>query len=51
MTIVPVEPGGYGTLSSAQLALPARPSRRIRPVFRFAAGRPGEVSYAPVAGV
>jgi hypothetical protein len=51
MTIVAAEPGGYGTLSSAQLALPARPSRRIRTVFRFAAGRPGEVAYAPVAGV
>jgi hypothetical protein len=51
MTILPVRPGGFGTVSSALIALPARPSRRIRPVFRFAAGRPGEAPYRPVEAV
>jgi hypothetical protein len=51
MTIVPERPGAYGTVSSALVALPAQPSRRIRPVFRFAAGRPGEVPYQPVEGM
>jgi len=44
-------PGGFGTVSSAVIALPARPSRRIRPVFRFAAGRPGEAPYEPVEAI
>jgi uncharacterized protein with NRDE domain len=51
MTILPARPGGFATVSSALIALPARPSRQIRPVFRFAAGRPGEAPYRPVAGV
>lgn len=52
MTIVPEQPAGYGTVSSALIALPAplltRPSPRIRPVFRFAAGRPDSVPFDPV---
>jgi len=51
MTIVPERPDGYGTVSSALIALPARPSPRIRPVFRFAAGRPGVAPYRPVVAV
>jgi uncharacterized protein with NRDE domain len=51
ITILPGHPGGFGTVSSALIALPAQPSSRIRPVFRFAAGRPGEAAYEPVAGV
>ena len=47
MTIVTERPDGYGTVSSALLALPAHPSRRIRPIFQFAAGRPGEAPYRP----
>ena len=39
---------GYGTVSSALVALPAlRPDER-RPVFLFAAGRPGEAPYVSV---
>jgi hypothetical protein len=51
LTIVPEDPAGYGTVSSALIALPARPSPRIRPVFLFAAGRPGEVPYRPVGPI
>ncbi|HUA53008.1 MAG TPA: NRDE family protein [Candidatus Sulfotelmatobacter sp.] len=51
MTIVPAQPDGYGTVSSALIALPALPSARIRPIFRFAAGRPGEAPYRPVEAV
>jgi len=40
--------GGFGTLSSALIALPAVGRAGVRPVFLFAAGRPGEVDYAPV---
>jgi hypothetical protein len=40
---------GYGTVSSALIALPALAAEKRRPVFLFAAGRPGEVPYAPVA--
>jgi hypothetical protein len=39
---------GYGTVSSALIALPALGSERRRPVFLFAAGRPGEAPYVPV---
>jgi hypothetical protein len=51
MTILPTRPGGFATVSSALIALPARPSRQIRPVFRFAAGRPGEAPYEPVEAI
>lgn len=51
MVILPRKPGGFATVSSALIALPAQPSPRIRPVFRFAAGRPGAQPYLPVAGV
>jgi Transport and Golgi organisation 2 len=43
MTIV--TDGDYGTLCSSLLALPAVG----RPIMRFAAGRPGETPFAPVA--
>jgi uncharacterized protein with NRDE domain len=39
---------GYGTVSSALIALPALGTDRRRPVFLFAAGRPGEAPYVPV---
>jgi hypothetical protein len=51
MTIVPERPDGYGTVSSALIALPALPSPRIRSVFRFAAGRPGVAPYRRVEAV
>jgi hypothetical protein len=37
---------GFGTVSSSLLALPAR--RRERPVWLFAAGRPGETPFRPI---
>ncbi len=49
--ITPARPGGYGTVSSALIALPARPSRRIRPIFLFAAGRPDAAPYRPIEPV
>ncbi len=51
INIAPQRVGGFATVSSALIALPARPSRRIRPVFQFAAGRPGDTPYQPVAGI
>lgn len=39
---------GYGTVSSALVALPALGSDQRRPVFLFAAGRPGEAPFLPV---
>jgi Transport and Golgi organisation 2 len=51
MTILPAQSGGYGTVSSALIALPAQSSARIRPIFQFAAGRPGEAPYRPVEAV
>ncbi len=51
MTIAPPRGDGYGTVSSALIGLPLRPSRRNRPVFRFAAGRPGEAPYQPVGPI
>ncbi|MBI4184180.1 MAG: NRDE family protein [Proteobacteria bacterium] len=44
MTVV--TEGGYGTVSSSLIALPAPGAGR--PVWRFAAGRPGEAPYRPV---
>ena len=40
---------GYGTVSSALIALPALGAEKRRPVFLVAAGRPGEAPYVPVA--
>jgi hypothetical protein len=51
MTIVPQRPGGFGTVSSALIALPAQPTPSLRMVFLFAAGLPGSAPYAPVAGL
>ena len=39
---------GFGTLSSALIALPA-PGAELEPVFLFAAGRPDQMPYLPVA--
>ncbi len=44
-----VTPGGFGTVSSSIIALPAPEPAGKKPVWRFAAGRPGEVAYEPVA--
>jgi hypothetical protein len=47
MTIV--TDGGFGTVSSSIIALPA-PSVPVRkPIWRFAAGRPGEAPFEPVS--
>ncbi len=40
---------GFGTLSSSLIALPGMHRDDARPVYRFAAGRPGEVAYRAVA--
>ena len=40
---------GFGTLSSSLIALPAMHLEGTRPVYRFAAGRPGEAEYKTVA--
>jgi hypothetical protein len=42
--------GGYGTISSSLIALPGLDPEDRRPLWRFAAGRPGEVPYRAVAG-
>jgi len=39
---------GFGTLSSALIALPA-PGAELEPVFLFAAGRPDQLPYQPVS--
>ncbi len=39
---------GFGTVSSSLLALPAAGRAGARPIWRFAAGRPGEVPYLPI---
>jgi len=44
-----ITPGGFGTVSSALLALPAPGEADRRPLWLFAAGRPGEAPYQPVA--
>jgi uncharacterized protein with NRDE domain len=41
-------PGGFGTSSSALLALPSADAPEVPPVWLFAAGRPGEVPWLPV---
>jgi hypothetical protein len=40
---------GFGTVSSALIALPAPALPPKKPVFLFAAGRPGDAPYEPVA--
>ena len=40
---------GFGTVSSALIALPAPKLPPRKPVFLFAAGRPGDAPYEPVA--
>jgi len=40
---------GFGTVSSALMALPAHEADDARPIWRFAAGRPDEVPFEPVA--
>lgn len=44
-----VTPSGFGTVSSSLIALPAVGAEGKKPVWRFAAGRPGEVPFEPVA--
>jgi hypothetical protein len=39
---------GFGTLSSSLIALPSIEAVGVKPLWRFAAGRPGEVPYASV---
>lgn len=41
---------GFGTRSSALLALPSMARQGIAPVFLFAAGPPGQAGYLPVTG-
>ena len=43
-----VTPGGFGTVSSSIIALPAPGSQPGKPVWRFAPGRPGEVPFEPI---
>jgi hypothetical protein len=40
---------GFGTLSSSLIALPSSAELGVMPVWRFAAGRPGEIPYKSVA--
>ena len=47
MTVVTA--GGFGTVSSSLIALPAPGDPHRRPIWLFAAGRPGEAPYRPVA--
>jgi hypothetical protein len=39
---------GFGTLSSSLIALPSSADPSVRPVWRFAAGRPGEIPFKSV---
>jgi hypothetical protein len=39
---------GFGTSSSSLIALPAAARPGVRPIWLFAAGRPGEAPYRPV---
>ncbi|TVR84432.1 MAG: hypothetical protein EA405_01755 [Rhodospirillales bacterium] len=41
---------GFGTVSSTLLALPGVGRWGVKPVWRFAAGRPSEAPYRPVSG-
>jgi len=40
--------GGFATVSSSLMALPARGRRGVKPVWLFAPGRPDRTPYAPV---
>ena len=40
---------GYGTVSSSLIALPAPNMNGIKPIFLFAAGRPGEADFVSLA--
>jgi hypothetical protein len=42
---------GFGTVSSSLIALPAAASAPVRPIWRFAAGKPDEVPYADIAWI
>jgi len=44
-----VTPTGFGTVSSSIIALPAPELASAKPLWRFAAGRPGEVPFETVA--
>jgi hypothetical protein len=46
MTIV--TESGFGTVSSSLIALPAAENLGVKPVWLFAAGRPGEAPWVPV---
>ena len=39
---------GYGTVSSSLIALPSAERFGEKPVWLFAAGRPGEATFEPV---
>ncbi|TVR97499.1 MAG: hypothetical protein EA406_09605 [Rhodospirillales bacterium] len=39
---------GFGTVCSSLLALPAQDRRGVKPVWRFAAGRPPDAPYRPI---
>ena len=41
--------GGFGTVSSSLIALPADENQEVMPRYLFAAGRPDQVSYVPVS--
>ena len=41
--------GGFGTVSSSLIALPAHENQEVMPRYLFAAGRPDKVSYMPVS--
>ncbi|RAU21301.1 hypothetical protein CU669_14105 [Paramagnetospirillum kuznetsovii] len=43
-----LRPNGFGTVSSSLIALPAPELAPIRPIWRFAPGRPDQTAYAPV---
>jgi hypothetical protein len=46
MTIV--TDGPFGTVSGSLIALP-QPGTDLKPIWRFAAGRPGQVPFTDVA--
>ena len=45
-----VEPGGFGTVSSSLIALPAIERAEIRPIWRFASGPPEGWQWQRVDG-
>lgn len=40
---------GFGTVSSSLIAIPAPSSPPRRPIWRFAAGKPGDVPFEPIS--